>query len=108
MASGSVKADEDSLQMAAVREVWEEGGVSAKIVEKIGTTKYSYNNPDRGYIFKFVTYYLMEYINDNPDGHDNETAEINWLPFDQALKKLSFSGDKQMFKKAMVLLDRLI
>lgn len=100
MASGKVRADEESLQKAAMREVEEEGGVEAKIVKKIGTEKYFYNAPDKGRILKFVTFYLMEYTGDLPEGYEEETSEIAWLPFEKAYKKLSFSGEKQILKKA--------
>ena len=104
MASGRVKADEESLQKCALREVREEGGVKAKIIKKIGTEKYFYNAPDKGRILKFVTFYLMEYISDLPEGFGEETSEIVWLPFEEACKKLSFSGEKRILKKAKELL----
>jgi len=100
MASGKVKADEKSLQNSALREVSEEAGVKAKIIQKIGTEKYFFNHPTVGQIFKFVTFYLMEWVSDLPQGHDEETSEVVWLNFDEAYKKLSFSGEKQIFKKA--------
>lgn len=105
MASGKVKADEESLQKTAIREVAEESGIEAKIIKKIDTTFYIYPHPTRGKIMKFVTFYLMEYVNDLPEGHDEETSEIAWLPYDEAYKKLSFSSEKQVFKKAQELLS---
>jgi 8-oxo-dGTP pyrophosphatase MutT (NUDIX family) len=104
MASGRVKADEESLQKAALREVAEEGGVSARIVQKIETIKYVFNTPDVGKILKFVTFYLMEFITELPEGHDEETSEVDWLIFEDAKKRLSFSGEKQMLVKAKELL----
>ncbi|MCX6705284.1 MAG: NUDIX domain-containing protein, partial [Candidatus Woesebacteria bacterium] len=96
MASGKIKADEESLQKSALREVMEEGGVEAAIVKKIGTVKYFYRLPSRpssaytapdkglpagrqGRILKFVTFYLMEWKKDLPEGFDAETSEIAWL-----------------------------
>lgn len=107
MASGRVKADEDSLQKAALREVAEEAGIKAKIIRKIGTEKYFFTTPDSERILKFVTFYLMEWVKDLPQGFDGETSEISWLSFDKALKKLSFSGEKRMLKKAKKLLASL-
>jgi 8-oxo-dGTP pyrophosphatase MutT (NUDIX family) len=103
-ASGKVKADEESLEKAALREVREEGGIIASIIKKIGTEKYFFNAPDKGKILKFGTFYLMEWVKDVPEGHDEETSEIVWLPFDEAIKKLSYSGEKEMLKKAEELL----
>ncbi len=104
MASGRKKADEVSLQNAALREVSEEGGVEAKIIEKIETIKYVFNAPDMGKILKFVTFYLMELVKELPEGHDDETSEVDWLTFEEAKKRLSFSGEKQILSKAQ---DRL-
>ncbi|HUC95324.1 MAG TPA: NUDIX domain-containing protein [Candidatus Saccharimonadales bacterium] len=100
MAGGKVRADEESLQKAALREVKEEGGVETKIIKKIGTEKYIFSTPDRGKILKFVTFYLMEWVKDVPEGHDQETSEIAWMSFEEAYKKLSFSGEKLILKKA--------
>ncbi len=105
MTNGKIKADEESLQNSALREVAEEGGIKAKIIEKIGTEKYFFNHPGNGQILKFVTFYLMEWQEDLPEGHDEETSEIAWLPYDEAYKKLSFSGEKRVFKKAHNLLE---
>lgn len=105
MASGRVKADEDSLQKAALREVREEAGIEAKIIKKIGTESHFFKHPERGPILKFVTFYLMEYVSNLSEGFDNETLEVAWLPFEEALKKLSFEGERQMLRKARKLLQ---
>lgn len=105
MASGKVKADEESLQKAAIREVAEEGGIEAEIIKKIGTERYFFKHPERGQILKFVTFYLMEYVRDLPEGFDKETSEVLWLPFEETFKKLSFGGERQMLKKAKDLLQ---
>jgi 8-oxo-dGTP pyrophosphatase MutT (NUDIX family) len=104
MARGEVRADEKSLQSAAIREVEEETGVEANIIKKIGTIKYSFTDPVRGKIFKFVTYYLMEWNRDLPQGFDSETSEVAWQPFDKAYKILSFSNEKEALKEGEELL----
>lgn len=100
MAGGRVKADEDSLQKTAIREVSEEGGVKAKIIRKIGTESYPFKHPTQGMILKFVTFYLMEYEEDVESGHGWETSEVMWLSYGEAYKKLSFNGEKEILKKA--------
>lgn len=100
MASGETKADENSLREAAIREVKEEGGVEAKIIAKIRTEKYFFKHPERGPILKFVTFYLMEWVKDLPEGYGMETSEILWLPIDEALKKVSYSSEKKILQEA--------
>lgn len=98
--------ENETTEVTALRETKEEGGVEAKIVKKIETTKYFFTALDKarlrrqGKVLKFVTFYLMEWKKDLPEGFDGETSEIAWLPYDEAYKKLSFSGEKQILKKA--------
>ena len=100
MAKGLIKADEKTLERTAIREVAEETGVDAKIVGKIETVKYVYTHPKRGKTLKFVTFYLMQWESDLPEGFDGETSEIAWLPFKEALKTLSFDREREVLEKA--------
>lgn len=95
----------ETPEMAGLREVEEEGGVKAKIIQKIETIRYFFTTADRTKILKFVTFYLMEFVNDLPEGFGEETSEIAWLPFEEAVKQLSYSGEKAVLKKANNLLN---
>lgn len=94
----------ETTEVAALREIKEEGGVEAKIVKRIETIKYFFNAPDKGKILKFVTFYLTEWLRDLPQGFNGETSEIAWLSYQEAYKRLSFSGEKEVLKKAKGLL----
>lgn len=87
---------------AALREVKEEGGIEAEIVEKIGESKYVYTMNNEK-IFKIVAMFLMNYISGNTENHDYEVSEAKWLSPEDALQQLSFSQDKQLLKKALEL-----
>lgn len=102
---GYKKAKESELQDAATREVREEGGVEAKIIEKIGTERYFYTSKEGEKILKFVTFYLMKWIKDIPKGPGFETEKVEWLEFEKARKKLTFSGEKKIFDKAEKISD---
>lgn len=100
-------------KQAALREVKEEGGVEAQIIEKVGDSKYVYTfgglaSPDETgasrsgeKIFKVVTMFLMKYISGDPQDHDWEMEDVGWFTPEDALKTLSFSNDKQLLKKAL-------
>jgi ADP-ribose pyrophosphatase YjhB (NUDIX family) len=103
LASGERKATEEELQTTALREVAEEGGVEARIIKKIGTIKFPFNSV-RGMVLKFVTFYLMEYVNDLPEGFSFETAEIAWLSYHEANKRLTYKVEKDVLEKAKELL----
>lgn len=87
-------------QEAAVREVKEEGGIEAEILDKVGYSKYIYTlNGEK--IFKVVTYFLMKYISGNPKDHDWEVEEAGWYEPKAALKQLTFPQDKKLLKEAL-------
>lgn len=90
---------------AAIREVKEEGGVEAEIVEKVGYSKYVYSLHGEK-IFKVVTYFLMKYKSGDPKDHDWEVEEAGWYEIEDALKQLTFSQDKTLLKKALEIVKK--
>lgn len=97
---GDLKATEDDLTKAALREVREEGGIEAKIIQKIGSVKIFFKHPERGSILKFITYYLMEFVRDLPEGFGEETSEVVWLSYKEARKRLTYGGEKKILDEA--------
>lgn len=92
----------ESSEKAALREVLEETGVEAEIMEKIGQSKYIYTSKtEGGKIFKIVTLFLMKYLSGEAVPQDTEISEVIWLPQDKVLGKLSFKEDQLLFKKAV-------
>lgn len=96
---GKIEKGQTSKE-AAVREVKEEGGVEAEIIEKVGQSKYIYTSKDKEKVFKVVTIYLMRYKSGQLEDHDFEVSDAGWFEFEKALDKLSFSQDKELLKKA--------
>ena len=87
-------------EQAALREVREEGGVKAEIIDKVGYSKYVYTlNNEK--IFKVVTFYLMKYLSGDIKDHDWEVSDIGWYDSVDALKQLTFAHDKELLKKAL-------
>jgi len=102
---GRIEKSESSVQ-ASLREVKEEGGVEARILDKIGNIKYFFVQ-DGQKIFKTVTFYLMEYIQEAQGGLCWETEEIAWLPLKEAKERLAFKSEKEILEKAQLILDRI-
>jgi len=97
----------ETSQEAALREVKEEGGVEAKIVDKIDTIKWFFKDIYQGkgeLTLKTVTFYLMEWQKDTKEGPGEETAEVVWLPYEEAYEKLTFKSEKEILEKAKKLL----
>jgi len=96
------KPNED-LKEVAIREVREEGGVNAQIEAELGYVKY-FRNWAGDQAIKFVTYFLMKYIDGDPKDHDEEIADAGWFKLEEAESKLKFDTDKEIFVKALAIL----
>lgn len=105
-ASGKIKPTEEQIQTAAIKEVAEETGVLAKIIHKLATINYFFTDKDHKQILKFVTYYLMEYVQNTPEGHDTETETTAWLPYQKARSQLAYPKEKSLLDKAHEYLTR--
>ena len=87
------------------REVEEEAGVQAKIIQELPPTEYFYQFQKQK-IKKKVTYFLMEYISGDISDHDWEMEDAQWIPLDKVYEKLSFKSDKEVFQKAKKLIEK--
>ena len=96
---------------AALREVLEETGITARLVTKLADSKYAYvrNWGDGARVFKVVSFYLMRYesgrIDDVSDAMRDEVRKALWLPLDEASKKLAYGGERQVTRKAQIYLQ---
>jgi 8-oxo-dGTP pyrophosphatase MutT (NUDIX family) len=92
-------------ETTALREVAEETGVQARLVEKLGDVRYVYTW--RGArAFKVVSFYLLRYssvrIGDLPAATAHEVAEARWLPLEEAPGLLAYKGEREMAEKAIL------
>jgi 8-oxo-dGTP pyrophosphatase MutT (NUDIX family) len=89
---------------AALREVREETGLEAQVVEKLGDVKYWYVRKwsDGERVFKVVSFFLLRYVSGSL--RDYQRAEVDgaeWIPLAHAPKLLSYRGEKDMAKLAL-------
>ncbi len=97
---GLVEKGEEASE-TAVREVREETGLSGKIIEKLGDITYWYFiKEDNAKCRKTVHFYLLEYVGGSTADHNWEVDKAEWFPISEALKKLSYKGDKEIVRKA--------
>ena len=88
----------ETSEQAALREIREEGGVEARIVDRLDSIRYFYRLAGTGRA-KTVDFYLMEYTSGDPNGHDTEVEEARWFPMSEG-DRLAFASERGLVKKA--------
>lgn len=96
----------ESEEQAAVREVEEEAGVRAEVVERAGQTQYFYYEEGEK-VLKTVVYYLMRYVGEGEATTAFEVSGKVWLPVDEVEEKLTFKDTKEMWRKVKEKVERL-
>lgn len=97
----------EKIEEAALREVREEAGVEAKIIAKLPSIKIIYTNEKKERVLKFITYFVMEWQKDLPDGFGWETGEIKWANLTKALEILGYDSDKKLLHQASDFIKKL-
>ncbi len=94
-------------EQTAVREVREETGVEAELVCKLDDIKYIYVRSwgDHQRVFKVVSFYLLRYrsgrIGQISPEMRREVRQALWVPLDEAPRKLSYRGEREVVKLAL-------
>jgi 8-oxo-dGTP pyrophosphatase MutT (NUDIX family) len=96
---------EESAEEAAAREVSEETGVTAQLIDKLGDVRYSYER-NRRRIAKRVAFYLFQYQSGDVADHDHEIENARWMPLEQAREDLTYDGEREMIDRALSRLSR--
>jgi 8-oxo-dGTP pyrophosphatase MutT (NUDIX family) len=105
------KKENEEAKEAALREVEEEGGVKAKIIDdrpvKVSYVYQWQNSPHGGkdgekiLVKKTVYYFLMEYLSGDPKNHDWEMSDAKFVSEDEVKKTLTYKADKEAFEKIL-------
>ena len=90
----------ESAADAALREVREETGVEAALVDKLGDIRYWYMRGGRR-IAKVVSFFLLDYVSGELDDHDHEVEHAEWMALDEAARRLTYKGERNMAAAAL-------
>ena len=94
----------ESLEATALREVSEETGLSARIVEPLEAVHYVYREGGRE-VEKTVHFFLMELVDAAVGGTDGELARVFWEPLADAEARLSFETERRALAGARARLE---
>lgn len=95
---GLIERGEDAVQ-TALREIKDETGIEGRVVDELGETSYWFVMDGEKY-YKTVKYYLVEYLQGQPNPCW-EIDDVKWFLAEEALKKLTYKADKEILKKAL-------
>lgn len=91
----------ETPQEAALREVREETGVHAHVVDRLGEVRYWYQRDGRR-IVKRVAFFLLAHEHGDPHSHrDEEIDEARWMDLERAGGALTHSGEREMTRLAL-------
>ena len=83
----------ETWEQAALREVEEETNCRASLGDFAGCSCYHYED-----FPKVVLYWHMQLLQEGEFTPGEEVDRLEWLPVEAALKKLSYSGERQLLK----------
>lgn len=89
---------DETMEDAALREVEEEGGVKARIVEKQPIETHYQYQWEGDLIKKTVFYFVMEYLSGDPVDHDWEMMDARFATAEDVRKTLTYDSDKRAFE----------
>jgi 8-oxo-dGTP pyrophosphatase MutT (NUDIX family) len=107
---GSIDPGE-TPEETAVREIREETGVRAQLLDKLRDIRYIYvrNWGNRAKVSKTVSFYVLLYrsgrLGNIAPAMQVEVQNAFWLPLEQAPLKLSFKGEREVAESALAYLE---
>lgn len=94
---GHIENEETEIE-TAVREIKEETNIDVEINENYRyTIEYS---PEKD-VWKEVVYFMATKKGGNLKAQESEIEEVQWVEFDEAIKKITFDNTKNVLEKAM-------
>jgi 8-oxo-dGTP pyrophosphatase MutT (NUDIX family) len=90
----------ETPEAAATREIREETGIDAELIEELGEVRYAYQRVGKR-VDKLVRFYLFEYRSGDVADHDHEIEDAGWMPLAQAARSLSYEGEREMVARAL-------
>ncbi len=97
----------ESPEAAAQREVREEAGLDTELVAPLETIEYWYvaaRGAGRVRYHKFVHFFLFTATGGDVADHDHEVEDARWMPLEEARRRLTYPGEREMIVRALSIL----
>lgn len=92
----------ESLEETALREVREETGLEAEILERLEPIEYWFWWDEDGQKVRYhkkVYFFLMAYRSGDVAQHDFEVEDVRWFPIDQAIERASYRTEREVLQQ---------
>lgn len=89
----------ETKEETAIREVKEETGIDGKILEPLTPITYMYEMDNEKHQ-KTVYYFIMQEAGGDITKHDWEMENVEWLPVNEVMDRLTYDSDKTVWKEA--------
>lgn len=91
--------ENESVVECVKREVKEETGYNAKIVDFIGCANWSYER-DQKIWNETAIFFVLELAQEDQEKHDGTFVEMKWFEINEAIKILKFGSEREIASKA--------
>ncbi|MBA2286874.1 MAG: NUDIX hydrolase [Ktedonobacteraceae bacterium] len=95
----------ETIEQVAIREAQEETGLLVRLVTYIGSISYSFTLDQVRY-HKQVRHFLLEAIGGDIALHDHEYDQVQWFPWDEACRVLTYQNEVHILYQAEVHVQR--
>lgn len=97
----------EQVEQTAVREVREESGLEAEILEELGEVRYWFSDENRERVDKIVYFFLMRPTGGDMADHDHEFDDVGWYHLAEAERLLTHKNQLHILHRAAELIAKM-
>lgn len=97
----------EQVEQTAVREVREESGLEAEILEELGEVRYWFADENRERVDKVVYFFLMRSTGGDMADHDHEFDDVGWYHLAEAERLLTHKNQLHILHRAAELIAKM-
>lgn len=97
--------DGETVEQTAVREVKEETGITAHVLQPLGTIDYWFV-AERRRVHKTVHHFVLEALGGELSDEDVEVTEVAWVPVTELESRLAYADERKLVRKAREMFER--
>ena len=94
---------DETIEQAAVREIAEETGLQAEILEHLGDIEYQFQTPEKT-VLKTVHHFLLQQTGGDltvENDPDQEAVDVQWFSLDELEDRLAHENEKRLARKVI-------